>query len=58
MMIETKHLVLRNWQESDAVTLYQVVIEGRYPVLSSGNDFVVQPAENCATAPEGTPTEE
>jgi Rrf2 family protein len=42
----------------DAVTLYQVVIEGRYPVLSSGNDFVVQPAENCATAPEGTPTEE
>ena len=24
MMIETEHLILRNWQESDAVTLYQI----------------------------------
>ena len=28
MMIETKHLILRNWQESDAAALYQICRDG------------------------------
>ena len=28
MMIETKHLILRNWQESDAAALYQICQDG------------------------------
>ena len=28
MMIETKHLILRNWQESDATALYQICRDG------------------------------
>ena len=42
----------------DAVTLHQVVIEGRYPTLSDGSEFVVQTSGDCAVLAEGTPTEE
>ncbi|MDO5118628.1 MAG: Rrf2 family transcriptional regulator [Coriobacteriales bacterium] len=42
----------------DAVTLYQIVIEGRCPYPRNGHDYVVlTPGEHAALA-EGTPTEE
>jgi hypothetical protein len=48
--------MLRDYFE--AVTLYQIVVEGRCPYLRNGHDFVVLTQEECAALAEGAPTEE
>lgn len=42
----------------DAVTLYDVVVEGRCPVLRHGHDFVALTKEERAALVEGTSAEE
>ena len=48
--------LLRDYFE--AVTLYQVVIEGRCPILRGGHSFVALTPEERAELAEGAPTEE
>ena len=55
MWYEAERL-LRDYFE--AVTLYQVVIEGRCPVLSQGRNFVALTQDERDALAEGAPAEE